>query len=116
MHSHASGYSCLHSLHIICFIYFLAYVPLYSSPYTYGTCLRALVHQTDINDGLFWYLPLVTWILVEVYEIMSLVLLRKKRNKLLFGFTDNGKLQTLFRTLMLVIGLWMFYLGLGIGN
>ena len=61
-------------------------------------------------------MPLVTWLLAEVYEIMSLVLLRKKRNKLLFGFTDNGKLHTLFRTFMLVIGLYMFYLGLGIGN
>jgi hypothetical protein len=47
---------------------------------------------------------------------MCLVLERKRRDKLLIGFTNNGIVHTIVRGFMLTIGLWMFYLGLGIGN
>lgn len=61
-------------------------------------------------------MPVVIWALGLVYEVMCLVLERRRRDKLLIGFTDNGVWQTIVRGLVLAIGLWMFYLGLGIGN
>lgn len=47
---------------------------------------------------------------------MCLVLERKRRDKLLIGFPDNGVRSTIVRGFMLAIGFWVFYLGLGIGN
>jgi hypothetical protein len=47
---------------------------------------------------------------------MCLILERKRNDKLLIGFTNNSILHTILRGVMLTIGLWMFYLGLGIGN
>jgi hypothetical protein len=47
---------------------------------------------------------------------MCLVLEGKRKDKLLIGFTNNGIFQTILRGFMLAVGLWMFYLGLGIGN
>ena len=59
---------------------------------------------------------MVIWGLGIVYEFMCLVLERKRRDKLLIGFTNNGILHTIQRGFMLSVGLWMFYLGLGVGN
>lgn len=50
------------------------------------------------------------------YEAMCLVLERKRRDILLIGYTNNGIVHTIIRAFMLALGLWMFYLGLGIGN
>lgn len=47
---------------------------------------------------------------------MCLILERRRKDKLLIGFKNNGIAQTIVRGFMLTIGLWMFYLGLGIGN
>lgn len=38
--AHASGYACLNSLHIVCIVYVLTRLPLYSSPYTSDTFLN----------------------------------------------------------------------------
>jgi len=51
-----------------------------------------------------------------VYELMCLVLGRKRRDKLLIGFLDNGIKSTIERGFMLSIGFWLFYLGLGVGD
>ena len=107
--AHSSGFSCLHSLHIVCIIYVFTSLPLYSSPYTSTTVLGAYISAE-------WYIPLTTWLLASVYEIMCLILERKRKDKLLIGYLDNGIGHMIFRGLMLVLGFWMFYLGLGIGN
>ena len=47
---------------------------------------------------------------------MCLVHERKHRDKLLIGHTNNSIPYTILRGVMLTLGFWMFYLGLGIGN
>ena len=107
--AHASGYSCLHSFHIICLIYIFTELPIYSSPYTHGTVLLAYTEEE-------WYIPLATWALASVYEIMCLIHERKRKDRLLIGHTKNNILYTILRAFMLTLGFWIFYLGLGVGN
>lgn len=61
-----------------------------------------------------WYKPIIIWILVSVYEIMCIVLERKKQNIMLIGYHNNKWYMIVYRGFNLVLGLWMFYIGLGI--
>lgn len=47
---------------------------------------------------------------------MCLVLERKRPDKYLIGFVDNGIWNTIQRGIILSVGFWLFYLGLGIGT
>lgn len=107
--AHASGYTSVHSLHVICIVYVFTKLPIYSSPYTSTTFLNTYI-QTEV------YIPLVIWGLGLVYQFMCLILERRRKDKLLIGFKNNSIFQTIVRGFMLTIGLWMFYLGLGVGN
>lgn len=107
--AHASGYCSINFVHLVCIVYVYTYLPISSSPYTSATTLSVYIEGKV-------YLPLVVWGLGLVYELMCLVLERKRRDKLLIGFTNNGILHTAQRGLMLAVGLWMFYLGLGVAN
>lgn len=84
-------------------------LPIYSPPY-----LSTTSYSIYLNNQI--YIPLIIWALALVYEVMCLVLERKRPDKMLIGFTDNGIVHSIGRGFMLAIGLWMFYLGLGVGN
>ena len=47
---------------------------------------------------------------------MCIVLERKRKDKLIVGFKETGVLAAVVRSVMLILGFWFFYLGLGIGN
>jgi hypothetical protein len=47
---------------------------------------------------------------------MSMVLQKNYKNKILYGFTSNKWWRSILRGFMLSLGLWIFYLGLGIGQ
>jgi hypothetical protein len=54
------------------------------------------------------------WSLVSVYEVMCLALEKRKENVMLIGYTKNRWYHVISRGVMLVLGLWMFYIGLGV--
>ena len=108
MSQQSSGYIALHSLHLVCLVYVYAKLPLYYYPYTSESTLGLYVLE--------WYKPLLVWILGGVYEIMCIVLERKRKDKLIVGFKETGVLAAVVRSVMLILGFWFFYLGLGIGN
>lgn len=90
-------------------VYVFTMLPLTATPYKKGTVLSVYV----LNKT---YLPVVIWALGIVYEFMCLVLERKRRDKLLIGFSNNGIFHTIQRGFMLSVGMWMLYIGLGVGN
>jgi hypothetical protein len=47
---------------------------------------------------------------------MCLILERKRPDKYLIGFVENGIWDTIQRGIILSVGFWLFYLGLGIGT
>lgn len=61
-----------------------------------------------------WYKPLIVWVLISVYEIMCIVLVRKRQNVMLIGYLNNRWYMAVFRGVILALGLWMFYIGLGV--
>lgn len=107
--AHASGNTSIHALHSVCLVYIFTRLPLYSQPYTSNTVLIGYISEKV-------YLPIVIWILMLVYELMCIILERKRKDRLLIGHTDNGILSTIYRAFVFAIGIWFFYLGLGIGN
>ena len=115
--AHASGFSAVNSMHIVCLIYVFSKLEIYAPPYTSGTTLTLYTSTPGSTDTLSeWYKPLSTWALVSVYEILSILLERRRRDKLLVGYVVNSIPVMFLRGFMLVLGFWMFYLGLGIGN
>ena len=107
---HWNGFSSIHSFHLIACIYLFTHLPLTSSPYSPSFYLTSYVSCNQ------WYKPLIVWCLVSVYEIMCLVLEKRKENVMLIGYTKNKWYHVGSRGVMLVLGLWMFYIGLGVGQ
>lgn len=70
--AHWNGFSSINSFHLIACIYLFTSLPLNSSPYASSFSLSVYVRNAQ------WYKPLIVWSLVSVYEIMCL-LLEKKR-------------------------------------
>jgi hypothetical protein len=70
--SHWNGFSSINSFHIVACVYIFTSLPLFSSPYT-----QSLPLSSYIKNGQ-WYKPLIIWSLVSVYEIMCLMLERKR--------------------------------------
>ena len=90
------------------FVYMVCYFDLYSSPYTKTTVLSKYV-TTD------WRLPLIVFAFSYMYEFISLLLMKRKETILIIGFESNGWVDCVERTVMLILGLWIYYVGLGIG-
>lgn len=51
-----------------------------------------------------------------VYEIMIIILTKKKQTNVILGYTDIDFPATITRGLLMVIGFWLFYLGFNVGN
>ena len=47
---------------------------------------------------------------------MCMILKRNKKNVLLYGYTCNKWYDIIIRGVMLVIGMWLFYMGLAVGQ
>ncbi len=47
---------------------------------------------------------------------MCLILKRSKKNTILYGYTNNAWYMMIIRGLTLALGLWIFYMGLGVGR
>lgn len=45
-----------------------------------------------------------------------MILKRNKKNVLLYGYTSNRWYDMIIRGAMLVIGMWLFYMGLAVGK
>ena len=60
-------------------------------------------------------LPLIIFIFSSIYEVMSLLLMRKKEHTIIIGYKQNGWKDSVERVFMGVVGLWLFYIGFGIG-
>lgn len=96
---------------MICIIYFFILALVYTPPYQPSSSYPSI--PLYVNDAI--YKPLIIWGFAIIYEGMCLVLERKRKDKLCVGYVDNGIKQSLLRGTMLAVGLWMMYLGLGIG-
>ena len=107
MPAHANGYACIHSFHLFLLVYIYAELNLFTAPYSSASSL--VIYVTPA------YKPIVVWLLSSVYEIMSMVLEKNCRNKILFGFTSNKWWRSILRGFLLSLGMWSFYLGLGVG-
>ena len=106
----AHGFSSINSFHLIACVYIFTSLPLSSSPYTSSFSLSSYIQNNQ------WYKPLIIWGLVNVYEIMCLMLEKKNQNVMLIGYTKNRWYTVICRGIMLVLGLWFFYIGLGVGT
>ena len=105
---HWNGFSSIHSFHLIAAVYILTYLPIFSSPY------NSTLNLSFYEQNNQWYKPLIVWALIYVYEIMSIILQSKRQNILLIGYTNNRWYMAITRGFMLVLGMWMFYIGLGV--
>ena len=105
--AHSNGYACLHSFHIFILVYIYAGLGLYTAPFT-----SSLPISIYITPG---YKPVVVWLLSSVYEIMSILLSKTKKNVMFFGFISNKWWRSVLRGFVLSLGMWVFYLGLGLG-
>jgi hypothetical protein len=90
---------------LLVFIY--AGLNLFTAPFTAQTSLAGYITP--------WYKVIVVWLLSSVYEIMSLLLEKKSKHKILYGFTSNKWWRSVLRGFTLSLGMWFFYLGLGVG-
>jgi hypothetical protein len=88
-------------------VYIYAELNLFTYPYTSQISLLSYVSP--------WYKVIVVWLLSSVYEVMSLLLEKKAKHKILFGFTSNRWWRSVLRGFTLSLGMWFFYLGLGVG-
>ena len=104
---HANGYACINSSHLFLLVYIYSQLHLYTAPYSSDTSFSVYT-----KGG---YKPVVVWLLSSVYEIMSLILEKGSKNKLFFGYTSNKWWRCILRGFMLSLGMWMFYIGLGVG-
>jgi hypothetical protein len=105
--AHANGYSSINSFHLFLLVYIYSELSLFTAPYDSSSSLRLYTSP--------WYKPLIVWILTSIYEIMSLVLEKNSKHKLLFGFTSNKWWRSVLRGFILSLGMWLFYIGLGVG-
>jgi hypothetical protein len=105
--AHANGYACLHSFHVFILVYIYAGLELYTSPYSQYDPI--IIY---ITPG---YKPVVVWLLTSIYEILSILLEKNRKNVLFFGFTSNKWWRSILRGFVLSLGMWAFYLGLGLG-
>lgn len=105
--AHANGYACLHSFHLFILVYIYAGLELYTPPYAWYDPIK--VYMTP------GYKPIVIWLLSSIYEILSVLLEKGKKNVLLFGFTSNKWWRSVLRGFVLSLGMWAFYLGLALG-
>lgn len=105
--AHANGHAALNSFHLFLLVYIYAGLGLYTAPYSADQSLRQYVSP--------WYKPLVVWLLSSVYEVMSLVLEKRAKHKILFGHTSNRWWRSVLRGFLLALGMWVFYIGLGVG-
>lgn len=105
--AHANGHAALNSFHLFLLVYIYAQLGLYTAPYSSEQSFLAYVSP--------WYKPLVVWLLSSVYEIMSLVLEKQAKHKILFGHTSNKWWRSILRGFLLSLGMWVFYIGLGVG-
>lgn len=103
----ANGYACIHSFHLFIIVYIYGKLGLFTAPYNELSSLLSYVEP--------WYKPIIVWVLTSVYEIMSLVLQKNSKDRLLFGYTSNRWWRSILRGFMLALGMWIFYLGLGVG-
>lgn len=107
MPAHANGYACVHSFHLFIIVYIYAGLELYTPPFSRSDPIKAY-----ITPG---YKPIVVWLLTSVYEILSILLEKNRKHVLLFGFTSNKWWKSILRGFVLSLGMWAFYLGLGLG-
>ena len=113
-----SLYQSLSAFHIIGWMYLLSYLPIYTGPYNENFTLSRYVTN--------WYTPLLVWLITLLYEIMALILEARKCKEIKreFKVFDIEKEQTILgqicssvtRVLVQCFGLWLFYLGFGVGN
>ena len=66
-----------------------------------------------LNPG---YKPVIVWLLTSIYEIMSILLSKSKKNIMFFGFISNKWWRCVLRGFLLSLGMWAFYLGLNLGS
>ena len=105
--AHANGHAALNSFHLFLLVYVYAGLNLFTAPYSQDTSLAIYINP--------WYKPVVVWLLSSVYEIMSLVLEKQAKHKILFGHTSNKWWRSVLRGFVLSLGMWVFYVGLGVG-
>lgn len=103
---HANGYACLQSYHIFLLVYIYAGLGLYAPPFQGGGGLEGLMAPGGK--------PVVVWLLTSVYETMSVLLCKHRKDLLLFGFTSSKWWRSMLRGLVLALGMWAFYLGLSL--
>lgn len=60
------------------------------------------------------YKAAIIWIFLSTYEIICLVKLRNREDLLIVGYADYRYLRIAARVLVMGMGLWFFFLGLGI--
>ncbi len=108
--AHSNGFTSIHSFHLIACVYLTTTLPISATPYTSSFRLSMYLSNGQ------WYKPLIIWGLISVYEIMCIVLERKRENIMLIGYTTNKWWAVLSRGVTLALGLWMFYMGLGVAG
>jgi hypothetical protein len=98
----SQGYSCINSFHLFIFVFIVCKLNIHS-PHT-SVSLSPYVEV--------WYMPIVIWIFFSIYEIVSLLKLKNCESIMVIGFKNHEVHERVFRGLALVLGLWLFYLGL----
>lgn len=106
--AHANGYAAIHSFHLFLLVFIYSGLNLFTAPYNSSTSFSNYLNPP--------YKVIIVWILSSIYEIMSLLLERKSKHKILFGFTSNRWWRSVLRGFTLSLGMWFFYLGLGVGT
>ena len=97
-----SGFTALNSLHLVILAYMVIKLKLNSS-------------HSNADMSIYvseWYGPILVWVFFSIYEIISLVQLRKRNNLIIIGTKENNCYKSFGRGFALAVGLWLFYLGL----
>ena len=104
LEAHISGYNAINSFHLIGFIYIISSLNLNTANFEYNLSSYLKPLQK----------PAIVWVFFTAYEIISLFRLRRWENLLIAGYDSNTYVQVAIRAIGLSLGLWFFYLGLGI--
>lgn len=99
-----SGYNAINSFHLIGFVYIICSAGLNTSNFSYNLSAYLKPMQK----------PAIIWVFFTAYEIISLIRLRRWQNLFILGYESNTYPQIAIRGVALSLGLFFFYLGLGI--